>query len=120
MLPFRFAHARRMRPLCRARCDAFIQRLGHHLVFPILVKQLRQLRLSWLIGKAAAGAHRAGGQGLPLNLTLGAPPIGRSDSRNRSEAGVPVQKFRKACARNQGLLRKDAASPPRTAYERRS
>jgi hypothetical protein len=42
--------------------------------------------LVWLIGKAAAGAYRAGGHGLPLNLTLGAPPIGRSDSGNRTHS----------------------------------
>src|SRR5262249_15481743 len=63
----RFTYARRMRPLSveRARTP-FIPRRTHHSVVPISCKAIAA---RWLIGKDDAGAHRAGGQGLP-NPTL--------------------------------------------------
>jgi hypothetical protein len=58
--PFRFAHARRMRPLSVGRVTTpFIQQHDHHSMIHIHCKAIAEI---WLIGNGGAGAYRAGGQ----------------------------------------------------------
>jgi hypothetical protein len=87
-LPFRSCEANAAAFPSGALRAPFIQRLITITRFLITAKQLPKNAQIRLIGRCAY-AYRAGGQGLPLNLTLGAPPIGRSESRDRP--GAPLR-----------------------------
>jgi hypothetical protein len=84
MLPFRFAHAMRMRPLSVGRVEsAFHPAIDQSDTIPIAWKVIAAMVVMMVNRKDTARDYHAGGQGMLLNLTLGAPPIGRPDSRSR-------------------------------------
>jgi hypothetical protein len=71
-------------PFCRLRCEcgrfpsgvlmsAFHQAMDHHDVTPIICKTIVAIA-TMMVNRKDTGAYRVGGQGRPLNLTVGARP----------------------------------------------
>jgi hypothetical protein len=75
MLPFRFAHAMRMRPLSVGRVEsAFHSATANHAVILNYCKEIGVVSSDMVNRKrAVGGAYRAGGEELPLNVMAWRP-----------------------------------------------
>ena len=91
MLPFRFAHAMRMRRFPSGVLRAPRPAMDHYDIIMIPCKEIAVMAAMMVNRKRRRRRLSRRGQGLVVNLTLGAPPIGRSDSRNRPFAAVQVR-----------------------------